>query len=512
MSKRAFGLKFNFEPQWLEVLCASGIIPVDTVMKAPRVFIDDSIMGSLVEGVHYVRCPLCGKKMASITRKHGTVCKSLELKPTYCKIYLDNHKKTEAQKKYQSRKLKERFKTPEGEITRTSIGRASIRFNADPEFKKRKSTISKEIQNRSENKLLRSIISKKMWADPVFKSEKKRFVQENLVELQESARRARSFLKKQSKLHIGYKKSMLEKGLEGFISEHPYGPYSIDEADPLAKIAVEVDGCYWHGCSSCGFLGDDRIKRIDKRKTSYLKNRGWVILRIKEHEIKKDPFVGIESIRTIQKKRREAHTALIKESFFSGSLKVRAMVDKESKPQWVPINNILRHITPHKKMIRVITSIGSVGVTEDHSLFYWNTKDPIKTSDLKIGDLIVGLPGWEFEALKILGIEDLPPEGHTYDVSVPGIENAVLDSGILVHNTYSISGISLDLEKSSKYQSMKDEFIAEYDKLVEANKLSIKIIKGLRQFRYGVGITSALGPLSRPGVQSRRNLLGSLGG
>ena len=77
---------------------------------------------------------------------------------------------------------------------------------------------------------------------------------------------------------------------------------------------------------------------------------------------------------------------------------------------------------------------------------------------------------------------------------------------------YSISGISLDLEKSSKYQAIKDEFVAEYDKLVEQNKLSIKIVKGLRQFRYGVGITSALGPLSRPGVQSRRNLLGSLGG
>jgi hypothetical protein len=77
---------------------------------------------------------------------------------------------------------------------------------------------------------------------------------------------------------------------------------------------------------------------------------------------------------------------------------------------------------------------------------------------------------------------------------------------------YSISGVSLDLERSSKYQSMKDEFVAEYDKLVEANKLSIKIVKGLRQQKYGVGITSALGPLSRPGVQSRRNLLGSLGG
>lgn len=73
--------------------------------------------------------------------------------------------------------------------------------------------------------------------------------------------------------------------------------------------------------------------------------------------------------------------------------------------------------------------------------------------------------------------------------------------------SYSISGVSLDIEKSSKYQSMKDEYISEYDKLVEAAKRSIKIIKGLRQYRYGIGITSALGPMNRPGVQSRRNMI-----
>ena len=79
--------------------------------------------------------------------------------------------------------------------------------------------------------------------------------------------------------------------------------------------------------------------------------------------------------------------------------------------------------------------------------------------------------------------------------------------------TYSVSGVSLDIEKSSKYMSIKDEFINEYDKMVEAAKRSIKIIKGLRQFRYGIGITSALGPLSRPGIQSRRNMVeaGSVG-
>jgi hypothetical protein len=84
---------------------------------------------------------------------------------------------------------------------------------------------------------------------------------------------------------------------------------------------------------------------------------------------------------------------------------------------------------------------------------------------------------------------------------------AIAMNWIVDEFSYSISGVSLDIDKSSKYQALKDEFIAEYDKLVTENKLSIFIVVGLRQFRYGIGITSALGPLNRPGVQSRRNLI-----
>jgi hypothetical protein len=78
---------------------------------------------------------------------------------------------------------------------------------------------------------------------------------------------------------------------------------------------------------------------------------------------------------------------------------------------------------------------------------------------------------------------------------------------------YSLSGVSLDLEKSSKYESMKNNFLQEWDKSRELIKASIKIIKGLQQPRYGIGISSALGPYSRPGTQSRRNFVsGGRGG
>jgi len=77
---------------------------------------------------------------------------------------------------------------------------------------------------------------------------------------------------------------------------------------------------------------------------------------------------------------------------------------------------------------------------------------------------------------------------------------------------YSISGVSLSIEKSSKYESMKNNFIQEYDKARDLAKRSIKIMRGLKQPRYGIGISSALGPFSKPGVQSRRNFISGFRG
>jgi len=501
MNKRAFANKFNIEPQLLDSFCASGIIPFEKMGR--MIYIDEASVSCLIEGYHYITCPKCGKKMANLTKVHPC-----HVSPNlYSGLFLERHKKTPVQKQAQSEKLKKRFMTSEGEETKRVISRTSKERFENPVYKESQRAKFTQYQRSMENREKKSIESFERWSDPEFRAKMERYVEENHQQLANSARKARQFLNKQSKLHIKYKENMIRMGLQGFISEYAYGPYSVDEADPLAKVAVEVDGCYWHGCQACGYQGDKKIMKTDKSKTTFLKNRGWVIIRIKEHELLKNPIAGIESIRTIQAIRRKANMDRIRESMLSGELKVRSMVDKGLEPQWVPMSNILRHNTPHKKMVKITTDLGAVIVTEDHSLFSWKTKEPVRASDLRIGDLIVGLPIKEFEPVKVTEMGFLPPEEHTYDVSVPGSENAVLNSGILVHNTYSISGVSLDIEKSSKYQALKDEYIAEYDKLVEQNKLSIKIAVGLRQYKYGVGVTSALGPLSRPGVQSRRNLL-----
>jgi len=195
----------------------------------------------------------------------------------------------------------------------------------------------------------------------------------------------------------------------------------------------------------------------------------------------------------------------LKDAYKNKNLFVQSM--RDSIIGWFPIEVVARHECPNKKIFRITTDIGSVIVTEDHSLFHWVSKEPVVVNDLRIGETLVSKQNGIASPIMITGMEEIEKRQYMYDLSVPMSENFFLASGILAHNSYSISGVSLDIEKSSKYQAMKDEYINEYDKLVEANKRSIKIIKGLQQARYGIGVSSALGPMSRPGVQSRRNLI-----
>src|SRR5262245_26123061 len=63
---------------------------------------------------------------------------------------------------------------------------------------------------------------------------------------------------------------------------------------PVDKIAVFVDGCFWHGCPSHGlqpttnsdYWGPKiaRNRQRDARNTAVLESNGWTVLRIWEHE------------------------------------------------------------------------------------------------------------------------------------------------------------------------------------------------------------------------------------
>lgn len=59
------------------------------------------------------------------------------------------------------------------------------------------------------------------------------------------------------------------------------GPYIVDFALPDAQIVVECDGTYWHG------RPEQKVR--DKRKDTYLRNHGWIVIRLTEEAINESP-------------------------------------------------------------------------------------------------------------------------------------------------------------------------------------------------------------------------------
>lgn len=64
-----------------------------------------------------------------------------------------------------------------------------------------------------------------------------------------------------------------------------------------AKLAIFVDGCFWHGCPSCGdgraptsntlYWEEKRRKNRerDDRRTRELQGLGWTVVRLWEHQV-----------------------------------------------------------------------------------------------------------------------------------------------------------------------------------------------------------------------------------
>jgi len=225
-----------------------------------------------------------------------------------------------------------------------------------------------------------------------------------------------------------------------------------------------------------------------------------------------DPHYMIEDVKDSFLSIKKNNMSKVKEAFDKRTLKVKSMVEGSDKVEWMPVKDVMRHNSLGKKLYKISTSEGSSIFTEDHSIFLWESKKAVKAEEIIVGDEIVGGKDDIYYPMKVTEKEEATPEEYTYDLCVPGSENFLLKSGILAHNSYSISGVSLDIDKSAKYESMKNNFIQEWDKSRELIKRSIKIVKGLKQPRYGIGISSALGPYSAPGVQSRRNWVSGFSG
>ncbi|MFW6383403.1 MAG: very short patch repair endonuclease [Nanoarchaeota archaeon] len=110
---------------------------------------------------------------------------------------------------------------------------------------------------------------------------------------------------KNTKLEVNFRKKVFAKGLRYRI--YPKNiPGKPDMVFPKSKLAVFIDGCFWHKCPKCFkepvSNKDYWIKKIqynvdkDKRINQEIENMGWRVLRFWEHEIKKNPEKCIKQI------------------------------------------------------------------------------------------------------------------------------------------------------------------------------------------------------------------------
>jgi DNA mismatch endonuclease (patch repair protein) len=82
---------------------------------------------------------------------------------------------------------------------------------------------------------------------------------------------------------------------------------------PGLKVAVFVDGCFWHGCTRCKYLPRSRVRfwrdkietntRRDRRVSSRLRRAGWTVIRVRECAVRRESALR-KIVRAVKKARR----------------------------------------------------------------------------------------------------------------------------------------------------------------------------------------------------------------
>ena len=105
---------------------------------------------------------------------------------------------------------------------------------------------------------------------------------------------------------VKLRKLLWSAGIRGYRIHYSL-PGKPDIVFTKTKVAIFIDGCFWHKCPICFQEPETRkefwMKKIqsnidrDQKVNTQLKDMGWTVLRFWEHEIKKNPSAVIDTIR-----------------------------------------------------------------------------------------------------------------------------------------------------------------------------------------------------------------------
>jgi DNA mismatch endonuclease Vsr len=104
---------------------------------------------------------------------------------------------------------------------------------------------------------------------------------------------------------IKLRKILFSHGIRGYRVHYPL-PGKPDIVFIRKRIAIFVDGCFWHKCPQCYREPDIRkefwVSKIqgnverDNKINEILMNQGWTVIRFWEHDIRKNPNQVLEKL------------------------------------------------------------------------------------------------------------------------------------------------------------------------------------------------------------------------
>ena len=96
---------------------------------------------------------------------------------------------------------------------------------------------------------------------------------------------------------IALRRALWRAGIRAYRLNYPL-PGKPDLVFPSKKLAVFVDGCFWHGCPRCYRQPENNkeywVKKVarnmerDQRVNRELRRQGWTVIRLWEHEVRDD--------------------------------------------------------------------------------------------------------------------------------------------------------------------------------------------------------------------------------
>ena len=113
---------------------------------------------------------------------------------------------------------------------------------------------------------------------------------------------------KNTKPELALRQALRAIGIPGYRLHWKRAPGQPDIAYPGRKIAIFMNGCYWHRCPHCNlpipksntdFWMEkfERNKKRDAEVTRKLEEKGWTVLVFWECEVKKDVLACAKKVR-----------------------------------------------------------------------------------------------------------------------------------------------------------------------------------------------------------------------